>query len=94
MLAAKGTNGILCISLFVLRFISTCKLRFCLQITRRLALVRNKNVCCTLVGLLDRIDSSCMANIKFSATQNDRFCLHTWGQLYFEYSKVTVSLFS
>ena len=40
------------------------------------------------------IDSSCMANIKVSATQNGRFCLHTRGQLYFEYSKGTVSWFS
>ena len=40
------------------------------------------------------IDSSCMANIKFSATQNGRFCLHAWGQLYFDYSKVTVSWLS
>ena len=29
------------------------------------------------------IDSSCMANIKFSATQNGRFGLHTWDQQFF-----------
>ena len=43
---------------------------------------------------INKSDSSCMANIKFSATQNGRFCLHTCGHLYFEYSKVTVSWLS
>ena len=59
-----------------------------------LSLLVNLVVQSLLSKVFSSIDSSCMTNITFSATQNGRLCLHTWDQLYFEYSKVTVSWLS